>query len=97
MIAPSAARRFALFDRDGTIIVDKAYLKDPDEIEFAPGAIEGLRLLRDATLQQAIGSILLVVAAAAGIMLLQPVLEPLEQLMPPASMAKNAAVIILFI
>jgi D-glycero-D-manno-heptose 1,7-bisphosphate phosphatase len=48
VIAPSAARRFALFDRDGTIIVDKAYLKDPDEIEFAPGAIEGLRLLRDA-------------------------------------------------
>jgi D-glycero-D-manno-heptose 1,7-bisphosphate phosphatase len=42
------ARRLALLDRDGTIIVDKIYLKDPYGIEFAPGAIEGLRLLRDA-------------------------------------------------
>jgi D-glycero-D-manno-heptose 1,7-bisphosphate phosphatase len=41
-------RRVALIDRDGTIIVDKVYLRDPDGIEFAPGAIEGLRLLRDA-------------------------------------------------
>lgn len=41
-------RRLALLDRDGTIIVDKVYLKDPDAIEFAPGAIDGLRLLRDA-------------------------------------------------
>ena len=44
----AAARRVALIDRDGTIIVDKVYLRDPDGIEFAPGAIEGLRLLRDA-------------------------------------------------
>ena len=43
-----APRRLALLDRDGTIIVDKVYLSDPDGIEFAPGAIEGLRLLRDA-------------------------------------------------
>jgi D-glycero-D-manno-heptose 1,7-bisphosphate phosphatase len=41
-------RRIALLDRDGTIIVDKVYLSDPDGIEFAPGALEGLRLLRDA-------------------------------------------------
>lgn len=41
-------RRLALIDRDGTIIVDKVYLRDPDGIEFTPGAIEGLRLLRDA-------------------------------------------------
>ena len=44
----TAPRRVALIDRDGTIIVDKVYLRDPDGIEFAPGAIEGLRLLRDA-------------------------------------------------
>jgi len=37
-----------LLDRDGTIIVDKDYLRDPAGVEFAPGAIEGLRLLRDA-------------------------------------------------
>jgi D-glycero-D-manno-heptose 1,7-bisphosphate phosphatase len=40
-------KRLALIDRDGTIIVDKVYLRDPDGIEFAPGAIEGLQLLRD--------------------------------------------------
>src|SRR5271170_5202058 len=44
----AAPRRVALIDRDGTIIVDKVYLRDPDGIEFTPGAIEGLRLLRDA-------------------------------------------------
>jgi D-glycero-D-manno-heptose 1,7-bisphosphate phosphatase len=44
----AAPRRLALIDRDGTIIVDKVYLKDPNGIEFTPGAIEGLRLLRDA-------------------------------------------------
>jgi D-glycero-D-manno-heptose 1,7-bisphosphate phosphatase len=43
----AAPRRLALVDRDGTIIVDRVYLSDPDGIEFAPGAIEGLRLLRD--------------------------------------------------
>jgi D-glycero-D-manno-heptose 1,7-bisphosphate phosphatase len=46
--ACAAPGRFALLDRDGTIIVDKVYLSDPDAIEFAPGAIEGLRHLRDA-------------------------------------------------
>ncbi len=44
----SAPKRVALIDRDGTIIVDKVYLADPEGIEFAPGAIDGLRLLRDA-------------------------------------------------
>ena len=44
----AAPRRLALLDRDGTIIVHKVYLSDPDGIEFAPGAIEGLRLLREA-------------------------------------------------
>jgi len=48
MTTPAAPRRVALIDRDGTIIVDKVYLRDPDGIEFAPGAIKGLRLLRDA-------------------------------------------------
>jgi D-glycero-D-manno-heptose 1,7-bisphosphate phosphatase len=43
----AAARRLALLDRDGTIIIDKVYLSDPDGVEFAPRAIEGLRLLRD--------------------------------------------------
>jgi len=41
-------RRVALLDRDGTIVLDKVYLSDPDDLEFTAGAIEGLRLLRDA-------------------------------------------------
>ena len=48
MNKPAAPTRVALIDRDGTIIVDKVYLRDPDGIEFTPGAIEGLRLLCDA-------------------------------------------------
>ncbi len=48
MSKSDARRLVALIDRDGTIILDKVYLRDPDAIEFAPGAIEGLRLLRDA-------------------------------------------------
>lgn len=48
MSAVASPRRYALLDRDGTIIVDKVYLADPDGIEFAPGALQGMRLLRDA-------------------------------------------------
>lgn len=32
-------------DRDGTIIVDKIYLNDPEQIQYLPGAFEALRLL----------------------------------------------------
>jgi D-glycero-D-manno-heptose 1,7-bisphosphate phosphatase len=48
MKATPAPKRLALIDRDGTVIVDKVYLRDPDGIEFALGAVGGLRLLRDA-------------------------------------------------
>jgi D-glycero-D-manno-heptose 1,7-bisphosphate phosphatase len=37
----------ALFlDRDGTLIVDKVYLSDPDGVELIAGAAEGLRRAR---------------------------------------------------
>lgn len=36
-----------IFDRDGTLIVDKVYLNDPEQIEYLPGVFEALRLLRD--------------------------------------------------
>ncbi len=39
-------KRFALLDRDGTIMVDRHYLADPAGVELLPGAIEGLRRLR---------------------------------------------------
>jgi D-glycero-D-manno-heptose 1,7-bisphosphate phosphatase len=34
-----------LLDRDGTIVVDRAYLDNAAGLEFMPGAAEGLRLL----------------------------------------------------
>ena len=37
--------RYALLDRDGTIIVEKHYLKSLDDLELLPGAAEGLRRL----------------------------------------------------
>jgi D-glycero-D-manno-heptose 1,7-bisphosphate phosphatase len=43
--------RVAIFlDRDGTVIVDKVHLTDPDEVELLPGAAEGIRELNEAGL-----------------------------------------------
>ncbi|MCX7933651.1 MAG: HAD family hydrolase [Planctomycetota bacterium] len=39
-------KRFALLDRDGTIMVDRHYLADPEGVELLPGALAGLRRLR---------------------------------------------------
>ena len=36
-----------ILDRDGTLIVDRIYLNDPDAIEYLPGVFEALRMLRD--------------------------------------------------
>jgi D-glycero-D-manno-heptose 1,7-bisphosphate phosphatase len=48
MIVRSASnRRFVLLDRDGTIIVERHYLADPDGVELLEGAIEGLHHMRD--------------------------------------------------
>jgi D-glycero-D-manno-heptose 1,7-bisphosphate phosphatase len=35
-------------DRDGTLIADRDYLRDPAEVSFLPGAIEALKRLQDA-------------------------------------------------
>jgi histidinol-phosphate phosphatase family protein len=48
-------------DRDDTIIVDKAYLNDPDKIEYLPKAIEGLLDF------QRMGFILIIVTNQSGI------------------------------
>lgn len=37
----------ALLDRDGTVVVDKHYLTDPDDLELLPQAAAGLRKLGD--------------------------------------------------
>jgi D-glycero-D-manno-heptose 1,7-bisphosphate phosphatase len=39
-------RRFILLDRDGTIIVERHYLSDPQQVELISGAALGLGLLR---------------------------------------------------
>ncbi len=41
----SASRRYVLLDRDGTVIVERSYLSDPDQVALIPGAVEGLRTL----------------------------------------------------
>jgi D-glycero-D-manno-heptose 1,7-bisphosphate phosphatase len=38
--------RCAVLDRDGTIIVERNYLSDPDQVELIPGVASGLRQLR---------------------------------------------------
>jgi D-glycero-D-manno-heptose 1,7-bisphosphate phosphatase len=37
--------RVVILDRDGTIVIDRGYLKDPAGLEFAPGAALGLKWL----------------------------------------------------
>lgn len=41
-------RRYALLDRDGTIMIDKNYQKDPAITELLPNAASGLKILSDA-------------------------------------------------
>lgn len=55
------SRPAAFIDRDGTIILEKVYLSDPDGVELIPGTVEALTSLRDA------GFALVVVTNQAGI------------------------------
>ncbi len=41
-------KKFILLDRDGTIIIDKHYLSDPDGVEILPNAEKGLKLMSQA-------------------------------------------------
>jgi D-glycero-D-manno-heptose 1,7-bisphosphate phosphatase len=45
MSAHGDAGKVVVLDRDGTIVVDRGYLDDPDGLEFLPGAALGLRAL----------------------------------------------------
>lgn len=54
-------RRAVFLDRDGTLIEERHYLHEPDEVVLLPGAIEGLRRLRD------LGLALVVVTNQSGI------------------------------
>lgn len=44
-------KKTVFLDRDGTLIIDKVYLNDPDQIEYLPDVFEALVLLRDAGFQ----------------------------------------------
>jgi histidinol-phosphate phosphatase family protein len=37
----------AFLDRDGTIIEEKDFIKTPDQIEFVPGSIDAIKMLRN--------------------------------------------------
>jgi D-glycero-D-manno-heptose 1,7-bisphosphate phosphatase len=54
-------RRAAFLDRDGTIIVERHYLADPDGVELAPGTADALRRIA------ACGYALVVVTNQSGI------------------------------
>ncbi len=41
-------KKAVFFDRDGTLIIDKIYLNDPEQIEYLPGVFSALSRLRDA-------------------------------------------------
>jgi D-glycero-D-manno-heptose 1,7-bisphosphate phosphatase len=45
-------RRFVLLDRDGTIIVERHYLSDPDGVEILPGASKGMKKFQNLGLGQ---------------------------------------------
>lgn len=44
---PGQPGRAVFLDRDGTLIVDRHYLGDPDGVELLPGAREGIERLRE--------------------------------------------------
>ncbi len=44
-MAPPQTIKAAFIDRDGTIIVEKNYLRDPSAVQLLPGAVDGLKKL----------------------------------------------------
>ncbi len=40
-------KKAVIFDRDGTLIIDKIYLNDASKVEYLPGAFQALQRLRD--------------------------------------------------
>lgn len=45
--AQAQTERALFIDRDGTLLVNKHYLSDPDEVEFENGAVEALHLAKE--------------------------------------------------
>lgn len=47
-MAESYKKRAVFLDRDGTLIIDKVYLNDPDQIEYLPHLFKGLKIIQAA-------------------------------------------------
>lgn len=60
-VRPAHLVRAVFLDRDGTLIVDKPYNANPDDIVVLPGVLEGLKALDDA------GYLLVVVSNQSGV------------------------------
>jgi D-glycero-D-manno-heptose 1,7-bisphosphate phosphatase len=45
MSVAGAADKVVILDRDGTLVIDRGYLDDPEGLEFEAGAAEGLKWL----------------------------------------------------
>ena len=45
MSVAGATDKVVILDRDGTLVIDRGYLDDPEGLEFEPGAAEGLKWL----------------------------------------------------
>ena len=58
---PDGVRRAAFLDRDGTIIVDKSYLSDPEGVVFEKDTVAGMQALI------ALGYLLIVVTNQSGV------------------------------
>lgn len=56
-----SARPAVFLDRDGTVIVERSYLDDPDDVHLVPGVVDAMRRLREA------GFVLVIVTNQSGI------------------------------
>lgn len=45
-MSPGHSGQVVILDRDGTIVIDRNYLGDPAGLEFLPGALNGVRRMR---------------------------------------------------
>ncbi len=54
-------KKAIFIDRDGTLIVDKDYLANPDEIELLPKSLEGLKILQE------LGYLLFIITNQSGV------------------------------
>jgi D-glycero-D-manno-heptose 1,7-bisphosphate phosphatase len=48
MTGNSVIKKIVFFDRDGTLIIDRVYLNDPEQITYLPGVFEALSKLKTA-------------------------------------------------